>query len=256
MSSCIDSKKMEKLTKFTFSNGRIAQAVRVQHIEELPAGLHELGLHSGQPVLVLIGGASKMDTEAMNRVRAFFAQMLVPVVVALGGFVIDGGTDTGVMQLMGQARAITHGAFPLIGVAATGKVATPDMSTPPPRAAQLEPHHTHFVLVPGTSWGDESPWMSHVADVLSAGANSVTVLVNGGKTAWEDVTQSVKAGRQVVVVGGSGRTADELASALRGETADAGAKSLVSSELLRAVDITSSYDELASVIEAILSTKT
>jgi hypothetical protein len=239
---------MEKPTKFTFSNGRIAQAVRVQHMEELPAGLHELGLHSGQPVLVLIGGAGRMDTEALNHVRAFFAQMLVPVVVALGGIVIDGGTDTGVMQLMGQARAITHGAFPLIGVAPTGTVTTPDMPNPPHEAAQLEPHHTHFVLVPGTSWGDESPWLFHVADVLSTGATAVTVLVNGGKTAWEDVTQSVKAGRPVVVVGGSGRTADELASALRGETADERAKSLVPSKLLRVVDITSSYDELASTL--------
>src|SRR5438552_11975783 len=134
---------MEKPTKFTFSNGRIAQAVRVQHMEELPAGLHELGLHSGQPVLVLIGGASKMDTEALNRVRAFFVETLVPGVVARGAGVLDGGTDTGVLQLMGQARAITHGAFALIGVAATAKVETPKISTPPPRSSQLVPHHTH-----------------------------------------------------------------------------------------------------------------
>lgn len=239
---------MEKPVRFTFSNGRTALAVHVQHTEELPAALHELGLRNDHPVLVLAGGASKMDTTGLNRLRSLFVEGLVPVVTALGAVVIDGGTDAGVMQLMGQARATA--TFPLIGVAPTGKVTTPGLRH---QGTPLEPHHTHFVLVPGTRWGDESPWLSYVANVLSAQTASLTLLVNGGEIAWEDVTQSVNAARPVVVLAGSGRTADALARAMRGEAADEHAKSLVASALLRVVEVTGDFGELANLIAEILS---
>jgi hypothetical protein len=92
-----------------------------------------------------------------------------------------------------------------------------------------------------------------VADTLSVGAGSVTVLVNGGEIAWVDVAQSVKAGRPVIVIGGSGRTADALAKALRGEAADERAKRLIAFELLQVVELTSDFDELASLISKMLS---
>lgn len=227
--------------------------MRVRHGEELPMALHELGLPSGQPDLVLIGGASKMNVKELNGIRSLFVEGLVPAIAALNATVIDGGTDAGIMQLMGQARANTGETFPLIGVAAAGKVTTPDRVDHSGKATFLEPHHTHFVLVPGTHWGDESPWLFRVADVLAAQAASLTILVNGGEIAWEDVTQSVKAGHPVLVIGGSGRTADTLANALRGEATDERTKRLVDSNLLRVVDLTSDFGELTRVVEEMLS---
>lgn len=227
--------------------------MQVRHGEELPAALHVLGLRSGQPNLVLIGGASNMDVNGLSGIRSLFVESLVPVIAALNGTVIDGGTDAGIMQLMGQARAITGETFPLIGVAATGKVTTPDKVNHASKATLLEPHHTHFVLVPGTHWGDESPWLFRVADVLAAPAASLTILVNGGEIAWGDVTQSVKAGHPVLVIGGSGRTADTLAHALRGKATDERTQRLVDSNLLRAVDLTAGFSEVTRVIEEMLS---
>jgi len=243
----------EKPAKYTFSNGRSALAVRVRHGEELPTALHELGLRSGQPNLVLIGGASKMDVKELNGIRSLFVEGLVPAIAALDATVIDGGTDAGIMQLMGQARAITGETFPLIGVAVAGKVTTPDRIDHSGKGTFLEPHHTHFVLVPGTHWGDESPWLFRVADVLAARAASLTILVNGGEIAWEDVTQSVKAGHPVLVIGGSGRTADTIANALHKEATDERTKRLVDSNLLRVVDLTSDFGELTRVVEEMLS---
>ncbi|TMC85933.1 MAG: hypothetical protein E6J22_19530 [Chloroflexi bacterium] len=227
---------MEKPAKFTFSNARSALAVRVRHGEELPTALHELGLRSGQPNLVLIGGASKMNVKELNGIRSLFVEGLVPA-----------------MQLMGQARAITGETFPLIGVTVAGKVTTPDRIDHSGKGTFLEPHHTHFVLVPGTHWGDESPWLFRVADVLAARAASLTILVNGGEIAWEDVTQSVKAGHPVLVIGGSGRTADTLANALHKEATDERTKRLVNSNLLRVIDLTSDFGELTRVVEEMLS---
>ena len=245
--------EMEKPARFTFSNGRSALAMRVRHGKELPTALHELGLRSGQPNLVLIGGAGKMNVNGLNGIRSLFVEGLIPAIAALDATVIDGGTDAGIMQLMGQARAITGVTFPLIGVAAAGKVTTPDRVDHSGKATFLEPHHTHFVLVPGTHWGDESPWLFRVADVLAAQAASLTILVNGGEIAWEDVTQSVKAGHPVLVIGGSGRTADALANALRGEATDERAKRLVDSNLLRLVDLTSDFGGLTRLVEEMLS---
>lgn len=245
--------EMEKPARFTFSNGRSALAVQVRHSEELPTALHELGLRSGRPNLVLIGGASKMNVKGLNSLRSLFVEGLVPAIAALNATVIDGGTDAGIMQLIGQARAITGETFPLIGVAATGKVTTPDRVNLFGKATLLEPHHTHFVLVPGSHWGDESPWLFRVADVLAVRAASLTILVNGGEIAWEDVTQSVKAGHPVLVIGGSGRTADTLANALRGEATDERAKKLMDSKLLRVIDLTSDFDEFTRLIEEMLS---
>jgi SLOG in TRPM, prokaryote len=245
---------MEKPVKFPFSNGRGASSIRVQHVEELPVALHELGLRNNHPVLVLIGGASKTTIEQMNRLRSLFAETLAPVAAALDAAIVDGGTDTGIMQLMGQARASLSASFPLIGVVPIGKVAVPGITASHSQATPLEPHHTHFVLVPGMHFGDESTWIAHVASVLSSQAHSLTILINGGEITWKDAEQSVEAGRRVLIIEGSGRTADALARAVCGEAADERAKRLVASGLLQVVDLTENSAELARLITNMLST--
>jgi hypothetical protein len=77
-----------------------------------------------------------------------------------------------------------------------------------------KPSHTHFIIVPGDEWGAESPWIAQTTSVLAGGEPSVTVLINGGEIAYADVERSVQARRRVVVVAGSGRTADAIAGAL------------------------------------------
>jgi hypothetical protein len=61
-------------------------------------------------------------------------------------------------------------------------------------------------------WGDESPWLSRVAAVLSDGQPSVTLLVNGGEIAYRDLALSLDAGRPAIVIAGTGRTADDIAA--------------------------------------------
>ncbi|HET9321912.1 MAG TPA: hypothetical protein VFO27_19115, partial [Bryobacteraceae bacterium] len=100
----------------------------------------------------------------------------------------------------------------------------------------LDAHHTHFVLVPGAEWGAESPWIAQVGTELAGGLPSVTVLVNGGEIAYADADCSLRTGRPVLTVVGSGRTAEDLASAVRGAPADKRAVRLAASGLVRAVD--------------------
>lgn len=119
----------------------------------------------------------------------------------------------------------------------------------------LEPHHTHFVLVPGSNWGDESPWLANVASLLANGLQSVTVLIGGGEIAWEDMFQNLKVGRSAVVIAGSGRTANILAAVLRGEVIEQRATELVASGLVQVIDLAEGCSELAKVIKEMLSTQ-
>ena len=101
--------------------------------------------------------------------------------------------------------------------------------------APLDSGHTHFVLVPGSTWGEEAPWIARVAGAVAGGRPSVTVLVNGGEIAWTDVAESLRARRLVLAVAGTGRTADALAEATAGRPSDPRAARLVATGLVEAV---------------------
>jgi hypothetical protein len=104
-------------------------------------------------------------------------------------------------------------------------------------AADLEPHHSHVVLVPGTAWGDEAPWLAAVADALADGRPSLTVVVNGGEITYADAAASIVRGRPVVVLAGTGRTADAIADARAGRAADPRAEEIAASPLTRVVAV-------------------
>jgi len=242
---------MEKPFNIAIDKGLTAPTIRVESPKDLSSAMGELELHSSRPVLVILGGAGKMSDADLNRLRSLFVNVLAPVAEELGASVVDGGTDCGVMQMIGQARAQIAATFSLIGVTPVGKVALPNQ-IPPEEVAALEPNHSHFVLIPGSNWGDESSWLAGVATVLSQGAPSVAILVNGGEISRKDVLENLKANRPVLAVAGSGRLADALTAALTGEGSDEGAKELVASGLVQAIDFKESIDSLTRLIKHML----
>lgn len=238
---------METPSTLAFDARRSARAVRVHDERELDEALTALELERGRPVLVLVGGAGSLS--APDRVRPVFEDALVPLAERLRAHVVDGGTAAGVMRLLGEARSAAGATFPLVGVAAEGTVALPDEDDEGAGRATLDPNHSHFVLVPGSDWGDEVPWLGRVAELLAGGASSATVLVEGGAIAWRDVEASVDAGRPVVALAGSGRTADELVATLDGRGAPGRpAERLARSGLLLASD----SDSLGETLERLL----
>ncbi|WP_329000366.1 hypothetical protein OHA18_38775 [Kribbella sp. NBC_00709] len=215
-----------------------AIGVHLGATDDLAAALTAIGLPGPRPVVVLVGGAGGLGADDLERLRPLIAEALVPVLEEYGAVAIDGGTDAGVMRLLGQERAGRQAGFPLVGVVAQGTVNWPGE---PPRdgTADFEPNHTRFLAVPGTEWGDEAPWIADAATVLAGSAPSITLLVNGGQIAYDDAARSIESGRPVLVVEGSGRTADQFAAALRGEPADARAVRLARSGLVSAVPLDS-----------------
>ena len=218
-----------------FEDGRTARAVRVDQPSELVAALGGLGLHPPRPVVVVVGGAGGLGPADLDRLRPLFESGLIPVITRLGAVAIDGGTWSGVMRLFGEVRSDADLDFPLVGVAAVGTVTLPGGQPPQNDAAVLDPDHSHFLLVPGDEWGAEAGWIARVATVLAGDTPSATVLINGGEIAYSDVERSVAAGRPVLAVAGSGRAADHLAAAVRGDPADERAVALAESDLVQAV---------------------
>jgi TRPM family ion channel len=227
-------------------DGHRVRTVPVSDLAELRSAVRSLARPEGGPVIVLVGGASGLAGPAVEAVARLFREHLVPALDRWGGLVVDGGTDAGVMQLIGRARAAQDAAFILVGVAAAGTVSHAGQEDPSVDT-ELEPNHSMVLLVPGDSWGDEAPWIAAVPTELAPGRPSATLLVNGGSIAFDDADLSVAAGRPVVVVAGSGRTSDEIAAAVAGRAATQRAVALAASSLVRVAELA----DPASVVRAL-----
>jgi SLOG in TRPM, prokaryote len=144
-----------------------------------------------------------------------FADGVTPVAADAGALIVDGGTQSGVMAMMGEAVARRPGACHLLGIAPEGKIAHPEISGASAMSdgAQLEPNHSHFVLVDSDEWGGETATMLELARALNAPI--VAILVNGGAIAANEALQSVRNGWPLLVFEGSGRFADEVSAAVR-----------------------------------------
>jgi len=181
---------------------------------DLEQAISELSLNGSYPVIVLIGGEIEgQEADATRRA----IQSISKAAEDLNAVIICGGTDMGVMAEIGQIRSRNNYKFPLIGVAPEEVVTWPGG----PHSAkflgwgekrwQLEPHYSHFILVPGNQFGDESPWIVDAATILSKDRKSVTILINGGEVSRKDIDLSLEQGRPVIALSRTGRLADELA---------------------------------------------
>jgi len=179
----------------------------------LDQAISELGLTDDHPVIVLIGGdIDKKEADATRHA----IQTISKLAEDMKALVVCGGTDMGVMAEIGQIRQRNRYAFPLVGVAPESLVT---WAGGPPSTKflwwgvqrwKLEPHYSHFILVPGTQFGDESPWIVDTATILSKGHKSVTILINGGEVSRKDIDLSLEKGRPVIVLSRTGRLADEI----------------------------------------------
>jgi len=166
-------------------------------------------------VLVLNGGTVDFAPELEALLASLLAEGVARVVTEEGLTTITGGTDAGVFALFGgglESRA--PGAC--IGVAPAALVTWPGRTLAADDAAPLEPHHSHFVLVDCDEWGDELPTMMRLTALLADKRPSAAVLAGGGDVTMRELAAHTEAGREVIVLGGSGRLADDVAAVVAG----------------------------------------
>jgi len=241
---------MESRFTLTFDNESTAQVLQVQPEQDLSVAVSAMNLSETRPVLVIIGGASQISEADLLQLKHLFVEVLAPLSQELGLFVADGGTDAGVMRLMGNARSQINGTFPLIGVSPKGLVKFLNHDNPSPDAACLEPHHTHFFLVPGSEWGQESPWLAQIASALAGHHPSVTVLINGGKIALVDAEENIKVNRPLIAIAGSGRLADKIADSVRQPASDIQSEiaALIKTGLVTIFDLAEPFSQLEKLL--------
>lgn len=150
---------------------------------------------------------------------------------------ITGGTDTGVMRLMGTLCKQGGVDAPLIGFVPLGVVTgrqTFDGNTDPERrcyysvsssakasaaSAPLNPRHTHFVLVDSgqvaeEAWGDEIPLRVSMEESMGQ-VPEVLMSLQGGIGTLTTMLKSMQACTRLVLIKGSGGVTDFMIEVVR-----------------------------------------
>ena len=202
-----------------FDNNREAKAIFPSAgaaDAEIVAALGIFPPHPGKPqptkpLILIIGGADSIDEKVSSRLIQLFGRGIARAAADMNAVIVDGGTESGVMKMMGQGVAEPRAKSALIGVAPLGLVNYPgsegEGKTP------LDPNHSHFVLVQGTEWGSETSTIFKLVGALAPKGPSVVLLAGGGAVSKDEALQAVRQNLPLVVVEGSGGLADALATA-------------------------------------------
>jgi SLOG in TRPM, prokaryote/SMODS and SLOG-associating 2TM effector domain 1/Protein of unknown function (DUF4231) len=196
--------------EIAFQNNNRAKLVAASPRARMASRIESLGISPPKNLILLIGGADKLDENLTSRLTQLFSRGIARAAADAEALIIDGGTQAGVMQIMGQSIADRGRKTSLLGVAPAGKVTYPG-GTPVTGddSASLDPNHSHFVLIDGNEWGSETETLFDLAAAFDVPV--LAILVNGGAIAKDELLQSVRRNWSVIVIEGSGRLANEVA---------------------------------------------
>jgi|SRR5215216_110444 len=191
------------ISQISFKGDNTAKAAYISDNADIVKAIEELHVPHPKTVIVLIGGAAGigwLDKFPMRKAIGIVARLAEET----QSIIIDGGTQAGIMTEIGKQRNRNRFSFPLIGVVFDSLLMKED-----PQSI-LDPNHTHFFLIPGEDWGDESAWISKIATNIAGDKKSITILVNGGNISRTDIEYSLLEDRPALVMRGTGRLADEI----------------------------------------------
>lgn len=230
-----------------------ALAVRVSDQDDPARIVRLLDLAEARPAIFMLGGAVDMSSDAMNTTRPILEQGLAAYAQEHGIAIIDGGTHSGAMQMMGEARQRCRGTFPLVGVAPINLVRFNGHDMP--GGYLLDPNHSHFVLTGEGDWGDETDFIVQIAQAVTGGKfPALGIVINGGGIVRQEVyrlTLTERLGAPLLVLDGSGRFADTLAHAVTtGETDDSQLREIVARGRLEIAAVADGPDALRQRLSA------
>jgi len=226
---------MSDITKQTVSfqndmNATVVLPTATAKVEDI---ISALSIPPYKAVILNLGGADSIDDALIPRLAQLFGRGIAKAAAEANAVVIDGGTQSGVIALMGEGVAGRGNKSTLVGIAPLSKVSYPETTSA--TGTRLEPNHSHFVLVEGNDWGNETAMMFQLVSALINNKVVVTsnepkpakpdapkavvkvpclaVLVGGGSIAKNEVLRAVRQNIPLIVVEGSGKLADEIAVA-------------------------------------------
>ena len=200
-----------------FPNNKRATAVFPKDDTSAGEILEALNLKPHKTVILVIGGADNIEEKLAPRLIQLFGRGIARAAANANAVIVDGGTQSGVMAMMGQGVADRGWKSSLIGVTPKDLVQYPgsQSSLPPPSEApiSLDPNHSHFVLVEGNEWGSELATIFNLVSALTSNVPGLAILASGGANARDEVVQVVRQNLPLIVIEGSGGLADEIAAA-------------------------------------------
>jgi SLOG in TRPM, prokaryote len=93
---------MGKPFRLKFSNDHEADAIIIANDETLSLTLQNLQLSIPTTTLVIVGGAAGLSSDYLEQLQQLFTNVICPIAQSLNLCVIDGGTNVGIMHLLGQ----------------------------------------------------------------------------------------------------------------------------------------------------------
>ena len=171
-----------------------------------------LGRSAPAPVVVISGGADTLDPAIVPKLTQLIGRGLIQAGQTAGAIFIDGGTDAGVMALIGRAAGAMAEPVTLIGVAPEALVQCPDIlpAEPADDRVALAPNHTRFVLTQGEAWGAETPVMFDLAQAIAEKRSVIVIMIGGGQVTLTEILHAVRRHWRVLIIEGSKGAADEL----------------------------------------------
>ncbi|MCG3210812.1 MAG: hypothetical protein FOGNACKC_04446 [Anaerolineae bacterium] len=179
------------------------------------AVIRALELPQPKSVLLLVGDTATLQGDDEAHLVQLFSRGVARALADMNALIIDGGRQTALSDLMGQAVADRGRKSALLGVAAADRVSYPGQPDAGANREPLDSNHSHFILTDGS----ETDTLFKVADALANPRSVVTLLVGGDSQARRQILESVRLGWPVIALRGSGGLADEIAALNRKQPA-------------------------------------
>lgn len=186
-----------------FSDSKSAKFVRVSSNVNIARLIEALDLGSPRSLLILNGGTAKIEGDFTKNLSKLFDELAF-ILIRERITVITGGSNAGIFSLFGKALQRSGGpTAPCIGITVAGRTTV----------NKLEPNHTHFILVEGDSWGDETVVMYRLADELAKNVPSLAMFAGGGEIAISEMKENVSQNREMILLAGSKGSTHKLIEA-------------------------------------------
>lgn len=206
-----------------FNDQQFSPALRIDPNGDAQTIIDTFGLLSPRPTIFITGGASAMSESDIERTRVVMESGVAAFAAQHNITIVDGGTEAGVMRMVGLARKANNYKFPLVGIAPYDKVSYPGFNNPQAEAV-LEEGHSHFVLVNSDQWGGESQMIVNLTKAIANRQKPMMgILINGGRIAERDVYLATTQGDNripILILEGSGRVADDISTAFKTQRTD------------------------------------
>jgi hypothetical protein len=200
--------------KILFQNGRPAEILHLKQTMEAAEIQKALKFEASQAAIIVAGSTKSFPTKLKNRLTDLLSRGVAQAAADCEAVIIDGGMNTGVSEIVGQAVADRGRKTRLVGVlpqgmtgGTSGSAALDDKN--------LDTNHTHFIFNEQGGAGWQTETISCLAESIICNENWIITILVGGETngsAMDLALETVRRKWNLVVIDGSGSLANQIVS--------------------------------------------